>query len=97
MAFVSGVTEESRHTSALSAQIVERTAPTVRERYYQWLLTNGPAHDHDAVAGVGIPLSSVNARRNELMRQGRIVPAGIASGGPYGRELTLWRAVPEAA
>lgn len=50
---------------------------------------SGPKTDHEVAARLGLPLSTVNARRNALMARGLVVVKGTAL-GPFGAPNTLY-------
>ena len=69
-------------TSRDAAVAIRETASTQRERYFRWLA--GRVHGStDAEAEASIPMrrSSICARRNELMKAGRILKTDWRRGG----------------
>lgn len=61
-------------TSRAAAVAMRETASTQRERYYQWLADRVQGGtDGEAEVELAMRRSSVCARRNELMKAGRVL------------------------
>lgn len=80
-------------TSRQAAIAQVRKLPRVQREYYEALQKHKGLTDHEAAAILGRPLSSINGRRNELMRQGKVRDSGRVKPGPYGTDCTIWEAV----
>jgi hypothetical protein len=82
----------SRLASYDGARVAQAGASSKREQLYRWLLAFGPATDRDASEGLGMLVSTINARRNELVQQGRVRAVGLKP-GKFRARNTVWAAV----
>ena len=65
-------------TSYEAAKLIRKKAPTLRERVMEYIVNQGMrgATDYEIHVGTGIRYSTVNPRRNELEKAGRIIKTG---------------------
>ena len=65
-------------TSYEAAKLIKKKAPTLRERVMDYIRKQGlrGATDYEIHMGTGIRYSTVNPRRNELEKAGRIIKTG---------------------
>lgn len=85
----------ARPDSATSQAAAERIAPTVgtrRATVLSALAEIGPATDYEVAAYLGWIRDSVGPRRDELVKHGLVVAAGIGT-SPSGNPATRWRVV----
>lgn len=87
--FAHGGTVHSRHASYTGTVVAAATRGVKTQLYLQWLRRRGPATDHEASAGTGLALATINSIRNTLVTAGLITSAGTTS-GLAGAQRTLW-------
>lgn len=77
---------DTSHDAAVAART---TAPDQRARYFSWLASCGVAGGTDAEAETALTMrrSSICARRNELMTDGKVVKTDARRSG-----CAVWRA-----
>lgn len=56
-------------------------------------IQDSPRTDHEISRYLLLPMSSVNARRNELVRDGLVEDSGLRRKGPYGNDNVVWKCV----
>lgn len=80
----------SRETERAAAASLVPTSGTKRAAYLQALADAGyrGLTDHEASALLGLPVSSINGRRNELV--GWIEDSGRTRIGPYDKPNAVW-------
>ena len=64
----------------------------LQRAYYEVLREAGRrgATDHEAATALGRPLSSINARRNELRQLGLVADSGRRRVSSYGKQAVVW-------
>ena len=86
--------QKGSETSEAAAVAKLSTLARCQRRYLDWVAARGRhgATDHEAAAGIPMPLSSVCARRNELMSEGLVVVrAGVKRLTPWDkRAFVFW-------
>jgi hypothetical protein len=87
-----GVTPLSRLASYDGACVAQAGAKSKRERLYRWLLANGPATDRERAEGLGMLVSSICGRRNELVQLGQVRACGLKP-GKFKAKNTCWEAL----
>lgn len=87
----SGALPLSRQASYEGAKTAQPTAGIKREAIYRWLLTHGPATDRQIAEALGMLISAVCGRRNELVQLGRVKAAGLVP-GKFRARNTAWEA-----
>jgi hypothetical protein len=88
-----GSTPLSRLASYDGACVAQAGAESKRERLYRWLLENGPATDREMAEGLGMLVSSICGRRNELVQLGKVRACGLKP-GKFRARNTCWSACP---
>ena len=70
--------QSGSETSYEAAKLIKKKAPNLRERVMEYIVTQGMrgATDYEIHVGTGIRYSTVNPRRNELEKAGRIIKTG---------------------
>jgi len=87
----SGSCVQSRHASYQGAVDASARAGRQTRRYLGFLAACGAygATDWEAAEALGVERTTINARRNELVRLGRVVAGGFRP-GPTGVRNTVW-------
>ncbi len=79
----------SSETSKQGAVHAHQRAGSQAERLLRLYRERGPQTDHQACAALDLPLATVCARRNALLKQGWVHACGTKP-GPYRTLNTLW-------
>ena len=79
----------SRVARATGYDRARRRSGHQASRLLAFLRAHGPQTDHDCAAGLELPLASVNALRNGLVKRGLVVAVDHRP-GPYGPLRTRW-------
>lgn len=89
----SGATPQSRHASYLGARDAQGRAPRQSERYLA-LLQEHPdgLTDWEAAARLGVERTTINARRMELVKMGKVYSDGFRKNETSGIRNTVWKA-----
>ncbi len=61
-----------------------------KTRAYLRFIYRGPATDHEARAGLGLPLSSICSIRNGAMKCGLVEKGETTRESPYGVQCRVW-------
>jgi hypothetical protein len=88
----SGVTPLSRLASYDGARAAQSGAKDQRQRIYDLLFLHGPMTDHEISEALRMLRSTVCARRNELLDEGRVMACGLKP-GPFRIRNTEWGAI----
>lgn len=86
----SGSTPIARHTSYQGAKTAHPRAGSQALRVLLLIKAHTLLTDHELADLSGLPLATVNARRNFLCKKGLIVACG-SKVGPFGVSNCLWR------
>lgn len=88
----SGSQPASQHTSYLGAQDGARRAARQTQRYLDYLDGRGVlgATDWEAAGALGLERTTINARRNELVKAGQVMAGGYRP-GPTGTKNVVWK------
>lgn len=88
----SGVTPQSRHASHQGAEAIAQKQPALILRYLRLLVdaADRGVTDQEAAVRLDCKVSTVNARRGELMALDLVKPGGCRP-GDSGTDITVWR------
>ena len=91
--------QRGSETSKMAAKQVEKTAASMLEQVYQWLLTrrNHGATSDEIAANMGIVNATAGARRRDLELMGAVIKTGERRQTRSGGWAEVYRAVPGAS